>query len=82
MCLNIGTGKGTSVLELVETFKEVNKCDVPFEFCNKRSGDVPIVIADNKKALSTLDWQPKRSLEEMCRDGWKWQKLNPEGYLG
>ena len=78
--LNIGTGRGTSVLELVRTFQEVNKCKIPYHFCEKRLGDVPILIADNKKAISLLGWEPKRDIKQMCLDGWKWRYLNPNGY--
>ena len=78
--LNIGTGIGTSVLELVETFEDVNKCKIPYEFCKRRPGDVATLIADNKKAISLLQWYPKRDLKNMCEDGWRWRKLNPNGY--
>tara|TARA_B100001093_G_C26823571_1_gene1013000 strand:- start:1156 stop:2208 length:1053 start_codon:yes stop_codon:yes gene_type:complete len=78
--LNIGTGVGISVLELVETFEKVNKCKIPYEFCNRRPGDVPTIIADNEKAISLLQWHPKRDLKDMCEDGWRWRKLNPNGY--
>tara|TARA_B100000886_G_C20371458_1_gene469785 strand:- start:102 stop:1154 length:1053 start_codon:yes stop_codon:yes gene_type:complete len=78
--LNIGTGKGTSVLELVEIFQEVNKCKIPYSFCEKRSGDVSALVADNKKAISLLQWEPKRNVKQMCIDGWKWRSLNPNGY--
>jgi len=71
--INIGTGKGTSVLELIKKFNEINECKVSFEFCRRRQGDVAIVIADNKKAISTLNWEPKRKIGQMCKDGWKWQ---------
>ncbi|KGG12046.1 MULTISPECIES: UDP-glucose 4-epimerase GalE [Prochlorococcus] len=78
--LNIGTGKGTSVLELVKTFEAVNKCQIPYVFSNRRLGDVPFAVANNQLALKYLDWKPKRTLEDICRDGWQWQKLNPSGY--
>ena len=74
--LNLGTGKGISVLELIETFKRVNKVNVPFIFDKRRPGDRGIVYADNSFAKLLLNWQPKRNLEEMCIDGWKWKKLN------
>ena len=80
MILNIGTGIGTSVLDLVKTFESVNKCKIPFMFSKKREGDVPYVVADNRLACEILDWYPKRNLKEMCRDGWNWQKKNPNGY--
>ncbi len=78
--VNIGTGKGTSVLELLEVFNKVNNCNLSYEFVSRRFGDVPTLIADNKLAISTFNWKPKRTLEDMCEDGWNWQKLNPAGY--
>lgn len=78
--LNIGTGTGTSVLELIETFIEINKCDVPYQFVERRPGDVAQIIADNQKAISILNWSPKRNLKDMCKDGWRWRCLNPSGY--
>lgn len=72
--LNLGTSQGTSVLELIKTFEKVNKCIIPFEFKEKRSGDIASAVADNKLAISLLDWSPKKNLEEMCRDGWLWQQ--------
>jgi len=74
--LNIGTGIGTSVLQLIKTFENINKCIVPYEFCQRRPGDVAISIADNQLATSVLKWKPKRNIEDMCRDGWKWQNIN------
>ena len=78
--LNLGTGKGTSVLSLIKTFEEVNTVNIPYEFVQRRSGDLPIVIADNKKAKDILNWIPKRDIKEMCIDGWKWSIKNPNGY--
>ena len=78
--LNIGTGVGTSVLDLIKKFVYINKCKVSYSFCDRRPGDVPFLVANNEKALLTLNWKPKRKIEEMCRDGWRWQKLNPKGY--
>ena len=72
--LNLGTSKGTSVLELIRTFEKVNKCKIPYQFEDKRAGDVAISIADNKKAINLLNWNPKRNIEDMCIDGWLWQK--------
>ena len=78
--LNLGTGKGTSVLELIKCFEAVNNIEIPYNMVPRREGDIGTVIADNSLALSCLNWRPKRSLEEMCLDGWEWQKLNPKGY--
>ena len=78
--LNLGTGIGTSVLELVKTFESVNNVKIPYRISSRRKGDNSICIADSSLAFSYLNWMPKRTLQEMCSDGWKWQLLNPEGY--
>ena len=78
--MNIGTGIGTTVFELINKFSSVNDCYIPFQISKRRKGDVASLIADNKKALKLLNWSPKRDLEIMCKDGWRWQKLNPNGY--
>ena len=77
--MNIGTSKGTSVLELIDIFQKVNNIEIPHLFESRREGDVARLVADNSLLKRTLDWCPKRSLEEMCVDGWNWQKLNPNG---
>ena len=74
--LNIGTGKGTTVLELIRIFERVNKCVIPIEFTKRRKGDVPFSVANISLALKVLDWSPNRSIEEACLDGWKWQLNN------
>ena len=71
---NIGTGKGTTVLELIRIFEKVNKCSIPIEFVNRRQGDIYCSVASVKNALNILDWSPKRSLEDACFDEWKWQQ--------
>ena len=78
--LNIGTGKGHSVLELIKTFEIVNEVKVPFIFSNRRDGDSCKVVANISKAKSILNWGPKRSLEDMCISGWAWKSKNPRGY--
>ena len=80
LSLNLGTAKGTSVLELINTFEIVNNIIIPYEFCERRKGDYCTVIADNSKAFSVLKWSPKRDINQMCIDGWKWQSTNPNGY--
>ena len=79
--LNIGTGIGHSVLDLIKTFEYINDVKVLFEFAERREGDVCKLVANNAKAKQILDWNPNRSIEEMCRDGWKWKLLNPNGYF-
>ena len=78
--LNIGTGIGTSVMDLVKTFERVNDIKVPFVFTKRRVGDACHVVADNTLLISEFNFKPKRSLEDMCRDGWKWKNLNPHGF--
>ena len=72
--INIGTGKGTTVLNLINLFKKVNHCNFKTEFTNKRKGDVSMLIAHVNLATNLLNWVPKRSLEQMCLDSWNWQK--------
>ena len=71
--VNLGTGAGTSVLELVNTFKKVNQIDVPFIFTKRREGDVAEIFADNSLAKKLFDWAPTRTIKDMCLDGWNWQ---------
>ena len=78
--LNIGTGKATSVLELISTFEKVNNVKIPFAFSERRSGDACHIVADNRSMISKFKIFPKYNLEDMCRDGWKWKQLNPNGY--
>ena len=78
--LNLGTGKGTSVLELVNCFSKANKVKVPYKYTNRREGDLPYSVADNKLAKLKLDWEPKRDLYKMCKDSWRWYTKNPEGF--
>ena len=78
--LNIGTGKGTSVLELIKTFQKVNNCFFNYIFTEKRDGDAASVVANNELALKKLKWVPKRNLIDMCIDGWRWSYMNKHGY--
>jgi len=80
LIMNIGTGKGTSVLQLIKTFEEVNDLKIPFIITKRRKGDRGVIIADNKLSKEMLNWVPKMTLQDMCRDAWKWKKLNPKGY--
>lgn len=71
---NLGTGKGTSVLQLVQTFERVNGLKIPYEIVNRRPGDLPVMYADVSKANRELKWKARRSIEEMCRDAWLFEK--------
>ena len=78
--INLGTGQPYSVLDIVKTFEKVNNIQVPYEIGPRRGGDLPAVYADVSKAEKVLGWKAKRTLADMCRDSWNWQKNNPEGY--
>ena len=78
--VNLGTGKGTSVLELIKTFQKVNDVQIPYRFVSRRQGDNAIVVADNSLAKSILHWKPTRSIKQICMDGWNWQLKNPNGF--
>jgi UDP-glucose 4-epimerase len=73
---NLGTGQGTSVLELLHAFIEVNNVDVPYEIVGRRAGDLAMYYANAKKAERELGWKTKRGIKEMCRDSWKFEKQN------
>ena len=77
---NIGTGQGSSVLEVVKTFERVNQKLVAYNIEPRRAGDVATSFADNARAIAELGWQPKYSLEDMLADSWNWQKQNPNGF--
>ncbi|MFV5312103.1 UDP-glucose 4-epimerase GalE [Acinetobacter schindleri] len=77
---NIGTGQGCSVLQIKNTFEQVNEVQIPFEIALRREGDVATSFADNTRAIKELGWQPQYGLEDMLADSWNWQKQNPQGY--
>ena len=78
--INLGTGKGHSVFELVRTFEEVNDLRIPCIVVDRRPGDVAVCYADACKAKELLGWEAKRTIRDMCRDAWHWQQKNPNGY--
>ena len=78
--INLGTGKGTSVLELVTAFSEVSGQDIPYQFAARRAGDIASCYASADKAKDLLGWEAKLSITEMCQDTWRWQSMNPDGY--
>ena len=71
---NLGSGKGTSVLELINTFIKVNKIDIPYQITNRRSGDIDISYSDATKAKDVLGWQTELSIKDMVKDAWKFEK--------
>ncbi|MCX7694370.1 MAG: UDP-glucose 4-epimerase GalE [Caloramator sp.] len=79
---NLGTGKGYSVLDLVHTFEKVTEVKVPYRIVERRPGDVAKCFADPTKANRELGWVAEKNLEDMCKDAWRWQSNNPNGYEG
>ena len=77
---NLGTGKGSSVLDVVKTFEKASGVNIPYEMKPRRAGDVPVNYCDATKAEKELGWKAKRDLFDMCEDSWRWQKSNPNGY--
>ncbi len=77
---NLGTGKGCSVIEMVETFERASGKAVPYRVTARRPGDISECYADPTKAKEQLGWQAKLGIEAMCADTWKWQQENPNGY--
>ena len=77
---NLGTGRGTSVLELVEAFKKATGVDVPYQIKPRREGDIAACWADCTKAADELGWTAEYGIERMCEDSWRWQQMNPQGY--
>lgn len=78
--VNLGTGRGVSVKELADTFATVNDVPIPYRFAPRRPGDVTILCADTTLAERELGWTARLDVERMCRDAWRWQSGNPEGY--
>ncbi|CAM8909543.1 unnamed protein product [Rhodiola kirilowii] len=77
---NLGTGRGTSVLEMVAAFEKASGKKIPINLCPRRPGDATAVYASTEKAEKELGWKAKYGIEEMCRDQWKWASNNPYGY--
>lgn len=79
---NLGTGRGTSVLELVKAFERASGRPIPYEIVGRRPGDIAASYADPSLAEAELGWRAKRDVHDMCADTWRWQQANPEGYPG
>lgn len=78
--INLGTGRGNSVLEVVHTFEEANELKIPVKYLDRRPGDIATSYALADKAKNMLGWEAKLTLFDMCKDSWNWQKNNPKGY--
>lgn len=77
---NLGTGKGTSVLELVEAFRKASGKKIPHQIAPRRPGDIAACYASAEKAAKELEWLAKNNIEQACADSWRWQLKNPNGY--
>ncbi|MEK4228808.1 UDP-glucose 4-epimerase GalE [Solibacillus sp. FSL H8-0538] len=75
---NLGTGKGTSVLEIIKTFERVNNLEIPYEFIERRNGDIAEVYANVLKVGKELGWKTERNIEDMCRDAWRFENQNSQ----
>jgi UDP-glucose 4-epimerase len=81
LTVNLGTGKGYSVLDIVKAFERASDKSVPYQIVGRRPGDIAICYADPAYAIEILDWKAEHGLDEMCEDAWRWQSQNPDGYL-
>jgi len=80
LTVNLGTGRGTTVLQLVEAFASASGKNVPTAISPRRAGDVAAYYASSERALDLLGWRARRDIDDMCRDTWNWQRQNPNGY--
>lgn len=80
LTVNLGTGTGYSVLDMVQAFEQASGRPVPYNIAARRAGDIASCYADPKLAWDLLGWRAERGLEQMCQDTWHWQSANPEGY--
>jgi UDP-glucose 4-epimerase len=78
--INLGTGVGYSVLDMVRAFERASGKPVPYQVAPRRAGDIAACYADPAQALALLGWRAERGLEAMCTDAWRWQSGNPKGY--
>ncbi|WP_084644051.1 UDP-glucose 4-epimerase GalE [Ferrimonas futtsuensis] len=79
---NLGTGSGTSVLQMVKAFEKGSGQSIPYQLVERRPGDIASCYADPSKAERELGWKAVRGIDEMTRDSWRWQSQNPDGYMG
>ena len=77
---NLGTGKGTSVLELVHAFEKANSIKIKYQIAPRRPGDIASCYANADKAYKEMGFKCTRTIEDACRDSWNWQKNNPKGF--
>ena len=79
--INLGTGISYSVLEIIRAFEKACGKKIPYEFTQRRAGDIAELCADPSFARNKLGWKANKNIEQMCRDAWRWQVQNPNGYI-
>ena len=80
LTVNLGTGNGYSVLDIIKAFEQASGKKVPYRIVERRAGDIATCFADPSYAKQVLGWEAKKSIDEMCTDSWRWQEANPNGY--
>ena len=80
LIVNLGTGRGYSVLEMIESFEKASGVKIPYEIVDRRPGDIAEIYANPNKAKKLLGWEAKKGIKEMCESAWKWQSEHPKGY--
>lgn len=80
LAVNLGTGNGYSVLDMVKAFEKASQKEIPYQIIGRRPGDIAICFADPSYAYEQLGWKATRGIDEMCEDSWRWQSQNPNGY--
>lgn len=80
MTINLGTGNGYSVLDMIKAFEKASGKNVPYQIAPRRAGDIATCFADPSYAKEVLEWEAKKGIDEMCQDTWRWQSKNPSGY--
>ena len=81
LTVNLGTGRGYSVLEMVKAFEKANRIKIPFQIVGRRAGDIACCYADSGLAKKKLGWSAEMGIERMCEDAWRWQSMNLQGYV-
>ena len=80
--VNLGTGQGYSVLDVVKAFERASDRPVPYKIVDRRPGDIAACYADPAAAERVLGWKAERGIDQMCQDSWRWQSMNPQGFVG
>ncbi len=80
LTVNLGTGNGYSVLEMIKAFEKASQKNIPYKIVQRREGDIAECFADPSYALEALNWKAEKTIDQMCEDTWRWQSNNPNGY--